>query len=56
MLAITSLGGVFGRVSPLESGSLCLAALGKILTLDNSIKQQVIVVDWYCMCKRVGNR
>jgi hypothetical protein len=28
------------------------AALGKILTLDNLKKRQVIVIDWYCMCKK----
>jgi hypothetical protein len=30
------------------------AALTKILTLDNLRKGQVIVVDWYCMCKKSG--
>lgn len=29
-----------------------LAALGKILTLDNLRKRYVILVDWCCMCKR----
>jgi hypothetical protein len=28
------------------------SALGKILTLDNLRKMNVIVVDWCCMCKR----
>jgi hypothetical protein len=31
-----------------------LAALGKILTMDNLRKRHVIVVDWCCMCKRDG--
>jgi hypothetical protein len=29
-------------------------ALGKILTLDNLRKRNIIVVDWCCMCKRSG--
>jgi hypothetical protein len=28
-----------------------MAALGKILTLDNLRKRNIIVVDWFCMCK-----
>ena len=29
------------------------ASLGKILTIDNLRKRKVVmVVDWYCMCKR----
>jgi hypothetical protein len=31
-----------------------LAALGKILTMDNLRKQHVIVIDRCCMCKRNG--
>jgi hypothetical protein len=31
-----------------------MAALGKILNLDNLRKRNVIVVDWYYMCKRSG--
>lgn len=31
-----------------------LAALGKILTIDNLRKQRVIVVDWCCMWKKSG--
>jgi hypothetical protein len=27
-------------------------AIGKILTLDNLRKRRVIVVEWFCMCKR----
>lgn len=30
------------------------AALGKISTLDNLRKRNIIKVDWYCMCKRSG--
>jgi hypothetical protein len=30
------------------------AALGKILTMDNLRKQNLIVVDWCCMCKKSG--
>jgi hypothetical protein len=29
-----------------------LAILGKILTLENLRKRQIIVVDWCCMCKK----
>ena len=28
--------------------------LGKILTIDNLRRRQVVVVDWCCMCKRNG--
>jgi hypothetical protein len=28
--------------------------LGKILTLDNLRKRHIIVVDWYCLCKKSG--
>jgi len=31
-----------------------VAALGKIITLDNLIKRQVIVIDRCCMCKKSG--
>jgi hypothetical protein len=31
-----------------------MAALGKILTLDNPRKKKVIVLEWYCTCKRSG--
>jgi hypothetical protein len=31
-----------------------MAALEKILTLDNLRKRNVIVVDWCCMCKKSG--
>jgi hypothetical protein len=31
-----------------------VVALGKILTLDNLRKRQVIVIDRYCMCKKNG--
>jgi hypothetical protein len=36
--------------------SFCVwtATLGKILTLDNLGKRNVIVVDWYCICKKGG--
>jgi hypothetical protein len=27
---------------------------GKILTLDNLEKRHVIVMDWCCMCKKIG--
>jgi len=30
------------------------AALGKILIVDNLCKRHVIMVDWYCLCKRDG--
>jgi hypothetical protein len=30
------------------------STLEKILTLDNLQKMNVIVVDWYCMCKKSG--
>jgi hypothetical protein len=33
---------------------MCAAALGKILILDNLRKQNVIVVDLCCMCKKSG--
>jgi hypothetical protein len=29
-----------------------MTALGRILTLDNLGKRYVIVVDWFCMCKK----
>ena len=29
-----------------------IVALGKILTLNNLIKLQVIVMDWSCLCKK----
>jgi hypothetical protein len=29
-----------------------MAALGKVLNLDNLRKRNVIVVDWCCICKR----
>ena len=31
---------------------LWTAALGRILTIDNLRRYQVVVVDLYCMCKR----
>ena len=31
---------------------LWTAALGRILTIDNLRRRQVVVVDLYCMCKR----
>jgi hypothetical protein len=31
-----------------------MVALGKILTLDNLRKRNIIVVDWYCMYKKSG--
>jgi hypothetical protein len=31
-----------------------LIALGKILTMDNLRKQHIVVIDWYCMCKKSG--
>ena len=30
------------------------AALGKILTMDNLRKRQLIILDWCCMCKSSG--
>ena len=30
------------------------AVLGRILTNDNLRKHQLIVIYWYCMCKRAG--
>jgi hypothetical protein len=30
------------------------ASLGKILTFDNLCKHHDIVIDWYCMCKKIG--
>ncbi len=33
---------------------LWTAALGKVLTMDNLRKRRLIVLDWCCMCKRVG--
>jgi hypothetical protein len=30
------------------------AALGKILTLDNLRKMNVVVIEWCCMCKKSG--
>ena len=30
------------------------AALGKILTIDNLRHQRLILLDWCCICKRVG--
>ena len=29
-------------------------ALGNILTIDNLRKQQILILDWCCMCKRNG--
>jgi hypothetical protein len=31
-----------------------MAALGKILTLDNLRKRLVIMMDWRCICKKSG--
>jgi hypothetical protein len=31
---------------------VCSAALGKILTHDNLRKRNVVVIEWYCMCKK----
>jgi len=31
-----------------------MAALGKILTLDNMRKRNITVVNWCCMCKKSG--
>jgi hypothetical protein len=31
-----------------------IAALGKVLTLNNSRKRNVVVVEWCCMCKNSG--
>jgi hypothetical protein len=31
-----------------------LVALGKILIMDNLRKRHIIVVDWFCMCKKSG--
>ena len=33
---------------------LWIAALRRISTTDNLRRHRVIVVDWYCMCKRDG--
>jgi hypothetical protein len=30
------------------------ASLGKILTLDNLCKRHIIIIDWWCMCKKTG--
>jgi hypothetical protein len=30
----------------------CSVALGKILTIDNLRKRNLIVIDWCCMCKK----
>ena len=30
------------------------AALGKLLTIDNLRKRQLIIVDWCCLCKQSG--
>jgi hypothetical protein len=30
------------------------AVLGKILTVDNLCKKNIIVTEWYCMCKKSG--
>jgi hypothetical protein len=30
------------------------AALGKILTHDNLYKRNVVVIEWYCICKTNG--
>jgi hypothetical protein len=27
-------------------------SLGKILTMDNLCKHHIIVMDWYCICKK----
>jgi hypothetical protein len=37
-----------------ESFFVWTAALGKILNLDSLRKRKVIVVEWYCMCKKSG--
>ena len=31
-----------------------IATLGNILTIDNLRKQQILILDWCCMCKRNG--
>ena len=31
-----------------------MVALGRILTNENFRKHQLVVIDWCCMCKRVG--
>jgi hypothetical protein len=30
------------------------AVLGNILPMDNLGKKHIIVIDWYCMCKKSG--
>ena len=30
------------------------AALGRILTIDNLWRCQIVVINWCCMCKRAG--
>jgi hypothetical protein len=30
------------------------AALGRILTHDNLCRRRIVVVEWYCMCKKYG--
>jgi hypothetical protein len=32
-----------------------IAALEKMLIMNNLRKRHIIVVDWYCMCKKSGD-
>lgn len=55
MMALPFPGRVFGKKVPLRATIFAwLAALGKILIENNIRKRHVIVIDWFCMCKRSG--
>ena len=41
--------------TPLRVSFFVWTALGKILTLDNLKKRNVVLVDWCCMCKKSGD-
>jgi hypothetical protein len=55
MLAFLSLRGVWRSKAPLRVSFFAwLAALGKIFTMSNLRKRQIIVIDWCCICKKSG--
>jgi hypothetical protein len=42
------------KVPPRVAFSLWMAVLKNILTMDNLHKKNIIVMKWYCMCKKSG--
>jgi hypothetical protein len=42
------------KVPPQVAVFVWTAVMGRILTIDNLRRRTILVVDWYCMCKRSG--